>query len=80
MKRSVSPKMAKRNSALQDVIDGVESLPLEDQAMVLEIIHNRLIQQRRADLVRQVSEARANYGRRRVRRGTVADIMTELDS
>ena len=80
MKHRINTKMAKKNSSLQEAIEGVESLPPEEQALVLEIIQKRLIQQRRADLVREVSEARADYGRGRVRRGSVAAIMAELDS
>jgi hypothetical protein len=76
----MSTNSAKNVSSLQEAIDAVESLSLQEQAMVLEIVQNRLIQQRRGDLVRDVAEARADYGRRRVRRGTVADIMAELDS
>jgi hypothetical protein len=45
----------------------------------LEIIHKRLIQQRRAELVAEVAEAREAYQKGEVRRGTVAELMEDLE-
>ncbi len=72
--------MAIRDSSLQEAIEAVESLSPDEQALVIEIIRKRLVQQRRTDLVREVAEARTDYIRRKVRRGTVAAILAELDS
>jgi len=62
----------------QDIVEIVETLPPDDQALLMEIIHQRLIQQRRIELVEEVAEARDAYQRGQVRRGTVADLMKEL--
>ena len=62
----------------QEVIETVEALPLGDQASLIEIIHQRLIQQRRTELAADIAEARDAYQRGEVRRGTVADLMEEL--
>lgn len=62
----------------QEVIETVEALPFGDQAMLVEIIRQRLIQQRRAELAADIAEARNAYQCGEVRRGTVADLMEEL--
>ncbi|OGF52639.1 MAG: hypothetical protein A2Z21_05065 [Candidatus Fraserbacteria bacterium RBG_16_55_9] len=62
----------------QEVIETVEALPLDDQFLLIEIIRQRLIQDRRAELAAQIAETRSAYQRGEVRRGTAADLMKEL--
>ena len=71
--------MSKSNpgSRLQKVIETVESLDPQDQAVLVEVVSKRLIQARRAELTREVSESRAAYALGDVRRGSVADLMAE---
>lgn len=68
----------KRSSRFQDVIETVEVLPPDDQALLVEIIRQRLIQYRRRELAAEIAEAREAYRRGEVHRGTVADLMEEL--
>ncbi|MBM4045268.1 MAG: hypothetical protein FJ279_09155 [Planctomycetes bacterium] len=63
----------------QDVVEAVESLPPDDQALLVQIIRRRLLEQRRARLVEEVREARDAYRRGEFRRGTVDDLMKELE-
>jgi len=63
---------------LQHAIETVEELPPEDQVLLVEVIRQRLIQQRRAVLAEEVAEAREAYRRGEVTRGTVADLFREL--
>ncbi|MEW6447645.1 MAG: hypothetical protein AB1426_06110 [Bacillota bacterium] len=56
----------------------VETLPPDDQKLLIEIIRQRLIQHRRAEIAAEVQEARHAYQRGEVRRGTVGDLMEEL--
>ena len=72
----MSEKMT--SSRFQEAIETVEALPPGDQELLVEIIRQRLIQQRRAELVADIAEARNAYQRGEVRRGTVADLMEEL--
>jgi hypothetical protein len=67
-------------SELQRVIDTVESLPVDDQMLLIDIIRQRLIQHQRADLAAQVAEARQAYQAGEVRRGTVEDLLRDLDA
>ncbi len=70
-KKRVTPRF-------QEVIETVEALPPDDQALLIEIIRQRLIQHRRAELAAEIAEAREAYRRGDVRRGTVADLMEEI--
>jgi chorismate mutase len=72
MSQMVSP------SRFQEVIETVESLPPTDQMLLIEIIRQRLVEQRRAEIVKDVAEARWAYQHNRVERGTVFDLMREL--
>ena len=65
-------------SRLQEAIEAVESLAPEDQELLIEIISERLVQLRRAELVKEVAEARRAYRAGEVRRGTVADLLKDL--
>lgn len=64
-------------SRLQKVIETVESLDPQDQAVLVEIVSKRLIQARRTELISEVSESRAAYALGDVRRGSLADLMAE---
>jgi putative heme iron utilization protein len=67
------------SSQFQEAIETVEALPPDDQMLLIEIIRQRLIEYRRAELIERVAEARQAYQQGNVRRGTVADLMKELD-
>jgi hypothetical protein len=47
--------------------------------MLLDIISKRLSQQRRDELIIDVAQARDDYQKGNTKRGSVADLMTELD-
>ncbi len=62
----------------QQVLESVESLPPDDQALLIELVHRRLVQARRAELAAEIRESREDYKSGQVRRGTAADLMKEL--
>lgn len=66
-------------SQFQQALEAVEVLSLEDQAMLLDILQNRLRQQRRNELLKEVAEVRQEYAEGKVKFGSVADFMAELD-
>lgn len=70
---------AEKSSLFQKAIDTVEALSPEEQNMLIDIIQNRLKQQHRDELLRAVAESEKDYELGNVRRGTVADLMAELD-
>jgi hypothetical protein len=53
--------MERVSSDFQQAIEIVEALPPEDQMLLIEIIRQRLIQYRRAELLAKVAEARQAY-------------------
>jgi hypothetical protein len=70
----------KASSRFQQVIETVEALPPDAQWLLIEIIHQRLIQHRRKELAAEITEARKAYRQGAVRRGTVADLVDKVEA
>ncbi|WP_449416260.1 hypothetical protein [Phormidium nigroviride] len=66
-------------SQFQQALEAVEALSLEDQSMLLDILHKRLRQQRRNELLKEVAEVRQDYAQGNIKFGSIADFMVELD-
>jgi hypothetical protein len=62
----------------QSAIAIVESLPVEQQTMLVRIINNRLKEQRRSELIAEVKIAEQEYTQGNVKRGSVADFMADI--
>ena len=60
------------------VVEAVETLPPEDQEMLVDLVRRRLIEQRRAEIAANIARTREEYEQGRVRRGTVDDLLAEL--
>ena len=65
-------------SQFQQALESVENLSLEAQAMLLDILQNRLRQHRRNELIKKVAEVRQEYAEGNVKFGSIADFMAEL--
>lgn len=72
--------MAANTSAFQQALETVEALSVTDQIMLLNILHKRLEQQHRQQLLQEVKEAEQDYAQGKFRRGSVADLMAELNA
>jgi len=70
--------MTQKTSQFQQLIDAIEQLEPDDQALLISIIRRRLIERRRAELAAEVAEGREAYQRGDVRRGSAADLIEEL--
>jgi hypothetical protein len=66
-------------SKFQKAIEVVEALPFDDQAMLVEIIQQRLRQQRRDELLEEVGRSQQEYEAGNFHRGSVADLLAELE-
>ena len=64
----------------QEALDTVESLTIDEQTMLIEIIQNRLREQQRQELLKNVAQAEKEYAQGNFRRGSVDDLMTELET
>jgi hypothetical protein len=69
---------AVKTSRFQAVLDSVESLPTEDQAMLAEVVTRRVAARRRRQLVKDITQARQDHRRGKVQRGTAADFISQL--
>ena len=68
-----------RTSTFQTALEMVDKLTLEEKEMLFDIAYHRFTEQRRERLAREVAEARQAYHQREVRRGSVEDLLSELD-
>lgn len=64
----------------QDALETVEKLPLDDQAALVKIVSQRLIEEGRVELAQDVREAREAFRKGDVQRGSVSDLLKELDA
>ena len=67
-----------RNITFQKVLEIIESLPEEQRESLIDIVKRRLIEERRDRLAQSIKEARDEYKRGEIKRGTVDDLMHEL--
>jgi hypothetical protein len=65
-------------ATFQKALDVIESLPEYQQEDLITIIRQRLIEHRREVLAKNIEEARKEYTRGEVKKGTVDDLMREL--
>ncbi|MEG4804618.1 hypothetical protein QUB63_27790 [Microcoleus sp. ARI1-B5] len=70
---------ATKTSQFQQALEAVEVFSLENRAMLLDILQNRLPQQRHYELLKEVAEVRQESAEGNVKFGSVADFMAELD-
>lgn len=68
-----------KTSAFQQAIESVESLPLEHQDLLLDILQKRLQERRRTNLYQEVSEIKQEFTEGNVRFGSVDQFLVELD-
>lgn len=64
----------------QEVLDSVESLPDSLQEELIHIVRLRRIERSRELLAKNIQEARAEYARGDVRRGTVDQLLKEIEA
>ncbi len=66
------------NKTFQKALEIVESLPEEQRESLMDIVKRRLIEERRDRLAQSIKEARGEYNRGEIEKGTVDDLMNEL--
>ena len=63
----------------QRALEMIESLPEDQRESLIEIAKNRLSEERRNRLARSIKEAREDYRRGKVKKGSVDDLMRDLE-
>jgi hypothetical protein len=66
------------NITFQEALEMIESFPEHQQEDLIEIIRQRLIEQKREALAQNIAEARAEYDGGKVKRGSVGDVMRHI--
>ena len=69
----------KQTAVFNDVLDAADTLPIQQQEDLVRILKSRMIDQKRESLAQSVREARAEYARGEVEKGSVADLMRDLE-
>ena len=69
---------SRQTVTFQEALDIVESLPEFQQDDLVDIVQRRRIERRRELLTESIKEARVEYARGEVTRGTADDLMKEL--
>ena len=61
-----------------EVLEGIEALSLEDQEILRDILHRRIIERRREELVHDVQQARQEFQAGDCRPVTPEELMNEI--
>ncbi|MGQ9619215.1 MAG: hypothetical protein ACUVUG_09690 [Candidatus Aminicenantia bacterium] len=62
----------------QEILEMVDSLPENQQEDLINIVRRRLIERRREILSESIREAREEYARGEIQKGTVDDLLKDL--
>jgi len=63
---------------LEEIIAQVESLPIEDQDQLFELIRKRRIENRRAEILANAQEVMEAFKNGTAKRGSVDDLIADL--
>ena len=69
---------SQERKTFQEALDIIESLPEYQREDIIEIIRQRIIEQRRELLAKNIGEARKEYASGKIKKGAVDDLMGEL--
>jgi predicted transcriptional regulator len=61
------------------VLDAIESLSTADQEALIALIQRRLADRRRDEIAKNIAQSKAEYASDQVFRGSVEDVMAELE-
>ena len=68
-----------KTSAFQQPIESVESLSLEDQEILLDLLLKRLHQAKRTKLSQEITEVRQEFAEENFQFGSVNQFLAEVD-
>jgi hypothetical protein len=71
--------LSQQISGFQEALNAIESLSLDDQLALLDILHNRLKLRQRHQIVQEVQEVRQEFMEGKFKSGSVDDFLAELD-
>jgi len=65
-------------ASFDEILDMIDTLSLEEQDALLDIVRCRQIEQRRREIAKSIAQAKNEYQVGKVFRGKVDEIITEL--
>ena len=71
--------LSQQISGFQEALNAVESLSLDDQLALIDVLHNRLKLRQRHQIVQEVQEVRQEFMEGKFKSGSVDDFLAELD-
>ena len=74
-----SPKGMNSQTFINDFLESISQLPLDDQLMISEIIHKRVIEAKRKELADSVKESKEEYLNDKTGRKSVEDFLTDIN-
>ena len=69
-----------KGTTLNKIIDDFNELPFEDREYAVALIQKQLIEAKRERITRRVKEAETNLKKGRVKRGTIDDLLKDLEN
>ncbi len=66
-------------SSLQNAIETVEQLSADEQVQLIDVVYRRLAEEQRGKLALAIAEGRLAYRTGAVKRGSVDDLLADLD-
>jgi hypothetical protein len=69
-----------KSSSFEQVIETVEALPLDEQQMLIDIIHHRLVEARRGEIAQNAADTLRAIRERRVSFGDLDDLQKDLEN
>ena len=69
-----------RDSPLSKLIDDFNGLSFEDREYALELIRKQFVEAKREAIFKRAREAEGNLKKGRVKRGSLQDLMKDLES
>jgi hypothetical protein len=68
-----------QNTRFDQILEMIDNLSLDEQEDLINIARNRQIEQKRAEIAANITNARLEYQQNEVVRGTVDDVIAELN-
>lgn len=66
--------------SLDEILDSIDTLPLERQETLIEILQKRLAETRRRQIAQHAAEAHQLYQAGQLPRGSVEDLLADLEN
>ena len=80
MKMQTTGEAPDSKNSINDFLESISKLSLDDQLMISEIIHKRVIEAKRKEIAKSVKESKAEYLASKTGRGSVDDFLNDLKS